>query len=167
MGHLAIMDFLEPKESLDRRDLLVGAQPLTIMLTDITSSRQKNWRKVLQILAELKCLSFIKSLMLTGPYFISQILFSVGPRGYPGPPGPDGIPGHIGPPGPSSMDHGFLVTRHSQTVDVPQCPDGTTLIYDGYSLLYVQGNERSHGQDLGQHSNHTVHIIINVENSCC
>lgn len=96
--------------------------------------------------------------MLTNPYFISEILFSVGPRGYPGPPGPDGIPGRIGPPGPSSMDHGFLVTRHSQTVDVPQCPDGTTLIYDGYSLLYVQGNERSHGQDLGQHSNHTIHI---------
>lgn len=34
-------------------------------------------------------------------------------------------------------------------VDVPQCPEGTSLIYDGYSLLYVQGNERSHGQDLG------------------
>lgn len=48
------------------------------------------------------------------------------------------------------MDHGFLVTRHSQTVEVPQCPEGTALIYDGYSLLYVQGNERSHGQDLGE-----------------
>lgn len=48
------------------------------------------------------------------------------------------------------MDHGFLVTRHSQTVDVPFCPGGTRLIYDGYSLLYVQGNERSHGQDLGE-----------------
>lgn len=47
------------------------------------------------------------------------------------------------------MDHGFLVTRHSQTVDVPQCPEGTSIIYEGYSLLYVQGNERSHGQDLG------------------
>lgn len=23
------------------------------------------------------------------------------------------------------------------------------MIYDGYSLLYVQGNERAHGQDLG------------------
>ncbi|TKS67045.1 Collagen alpha-1(IV) chain [Collichthys lucidus] len=72
-----------------------------------------------------------------------------GPRGYPGPPGPDGVPGQVGPPGPSSMDHGFLVTRHSQSVEVPLCPEGTTPIYDGYSLLYVQGNERSHGQDLG------------------
>lgn len=51
------------------------------------------------------------------------------------------------------MDHGFLVTRHSQTVDVPSCPQGTSLIYDGYSLLYVQGNERSHGQDLGERPN--------------
>lgn len=75
---------------------------------------------------------------------------SSGPRGYPGPPGPDGVPGQVGPPGPSSMDHGFLVTRHSQTEEVPQCPEGTSLIYDGYSLLYVQGNERSHGQDLGE-----------------
>jgi len=48
------------------------------------------------------------------------------------------------------MDHGFLVTRHSQTVEVPLCPEGTSLIYDGYSLLYIQGNERSHGQDLGE-----------------
>lgn len=77
-------------------------------------------------------------------------LCSLGPRGYPGPPGPDGVPGQVGAPGPSSMDHGFLVTRHSQSIEVPLCPQGTTLIYDGYSLLYVQGNERSHGQDLGQ-----------------
>lgn len=77
----------------------------------------------------------------------------LGPRGHPGPPGPDGVPGQLGPPGPSSMDHGFLVTRHSQTVEIPQCPEGTSPIYDGYSLLYVQGNERSHGQDLGEKHN--------------
>lgn len=34
-------------------------------------------------------------------------------------------------------------------MEVPSCPEGTTTIYDGYSLLYVQGNERAHGQDLG------------------
>lgn len=32
---------------------------------------------------------------------------------------------------------------------MPLCPDRTNRIYDGYSLLYVQGNERAHGQDLG------------------
>uniref|UniRef100_A0A3B5MLS1 Collagen IV NC1 domain-containing protein n=1 Tax=Xiphophorus couchianus TaxID=32473 RepID=A0A3B5MLS1_9TELE len=82
-------------------------------------------------------------------HFINGSVYS-GPRGYPGPPGPDGVQGQVGPPGPSSMDHGFLVTRHSQSVEVPLCPGGTSQIYDGYSLLYVQGNERSHGQDLGR-----------------
>ncbi|CAJ0937503.1 unnamed protein product, partial [Ranitomeya imitator] len=72
-----------------------------------------------------------------------------GPRGYQGPPGSDGLPGPMGLPGQASMAHGFLVTRHSQTTEVPQCPFGTVPVYIGYSLLYVQGNERAHGQDLG------------------
>ncbi|KAI5104395.1 collagen alpha-5(IV) chain isoform X2, partial [Silurus meridionalis] len=72
-----------------------------------------------------------------------------GQRGLPGPPGPEGLPGLQGPVGLSAVAHGFLVTRHSQTTDVPTCPLGTNLIYEGYSLLYVQGNERAHGQDLG------------------
>uniref|UniRef100_A0A671VJV7 Collagen IV NC1 domain-containing protein n=1 Tax=Sparus aurata TaxID=8175 RepID=A0A671VJV7_SPAAU len=73
----------------------------------------------------------------------------VGQAGYPGPPGSDGPQGSPGPPGSVSAAHGFLITRHSQGQDVPFCPDGTNTIYDGYSLLYVQGNERAHGQDLG------------------
>uniref|UniRef100_A0A3B3R513 Collagen IV NC1 domain-containing protein n=1 Tax=Paramormyrops kingsleyae TaxID=1676925 RepID=A0A3B3R513_9TELE len=72
-----------------------------------------------------------------------------GSRGAPGPPGSDGPQGPPGAPGSSSAALGFLITRHSQTTDVPLCPDGTSLIYNGYSLLYVQGNERAHGQDLG------------------
>lgn len=81
----------------------------------------------------------------------NQFLFYLpGPRGFPGPPGPDGLPGSMGPPGTPSVDHGFLVTRHSQTIDDPQCPPGTKILYHGYSLLYVQGNERAHGQDLGE-----------------
>lgn len=77
-------------------------------------------------------------------------LSSTGPRGFPGPPGPDGLPGSMGPPGTPSVDHGFLVTRHSQTTDDPLCPPGTKILYHGFSLLYVQGNERAHGQDLGK-----------------
>ncbi|KPP63963.1 hypothetical protein Z043_117735 [Scleropages formosus] len=72
-----------------------------------------------------------------------------GQRGFPGPPGPDGLRGPSGTPGTSSAAHGFLVTRHSQSSEDPFCPEGTSLLYRGYSLLYVQGNERSHGQDLG------------------
>lgn len=29
------------------------------------------------------------------------------------------------------------------------CPPGTELMWEGYSLLFVQGNEKAHGQDLG------------------
>ncbi|KAK2488427.1 hypothetical protein MC885_004441 [Smutsia gigantea] len=72
-----------------------------------------------------------------------------GTRGLDGPPGPDGLQGPPGPPGTSSVVHGFLITRHSQTTDAPQCPQGTVQIYEGFSLLYVQGNKRAHGQDLG------------------
>lgn len=67
-----------------------------------------------------------------------------GPRGSDGPQGPPGVPGSV------SAAHGFLITRHSQTTDDPECPTGTKFIYNGYSLLYVQGNERAHGQDLGR-----------------
>ncbi|NWZ31506.1 CO4A3 protein, partial [Asarcornis scutulata] len=44
---------------------------------------------------------------------------------------------------------GFIFTRHSQTTKTPSCPPGTSQIYVGFSLLFVQGNERAHGQDLG------------------
>uniref|UniRef100_A0A3B3RNK4 Collagen IV NC1 domain-containing protein n=1 Tax=Paramormyrops kingsleyae TaxID=1676925 RepID=A0A3B3RNK4_9TELE len=69
--------------------------------------------------------------------------------GLPGHPGPDGLQGPPGLPGSSSSAHGFLMTRHSQSTEDPSCPDGTIFLYHGYSLLYVQGNERAHGQDLG------------------
>lgn len=74
----------------------------------------------------------------------------IGTRGLDGAPGPDGLQGPPGPPGTSSVAHGFLITRHSQTTDAPQCPQGTVQIYEGFSLLYVQGNKRAHGQDLGE-----------------
>uniref|UniRef100_A0A4W4F904 Collagen IV NC1 domain-containing protein n=1 Tax=Electrophorus electricus TaxID=8005 RepID=A0A4W4F904_ELEEL len=69
--------------------------------------------------------------------------------GNPGLPGADGPQGFPGPPGTAVAAHGFLITRHSQSTEVPLCPNDTTTIHDGYSLLYVQGNERAHGQDLG------------------
>lgn len=72
-----------------------------------------------------------------------------GQKGNPGPPGSDGPQGPPGLPGSGSGAHGFLLTRHSQSEITPECPFGTNFIYDGYSLLYVQGNERAHGQDLG------------------
>jgi C-terminal tandem repeated domain in type 4 procollagen len=45
--------------------------------------------------------------------------------------------------------HNVSMFRHSQTTAVPMCPPGTELMWDGYSLLFIQGNEKAHGQDLG------------------
>ena len=35
---------------------------------------------------------------------------------------------------------------------IPDCPPGTEKMWDGYSLLFVQGDEKSVGQDLGKFS---------------
>lgn len=80
-----------------------------------------------------------------------------GDPGLPGPPGASGIPGHSGPtgvkgvPGPAGGDfyNGNILVRHSQNDSIPECPFGLSKLWDGYSLLYLEGNERSHTQDLG------------------
>ncbi|KAF6090231.1 collagen type IV alpha 5 chain [Phyllostomus discolor] len=95
-----------------------------------------------------------------------------GTRGLDGPPGPHGFQGPPGPPGTSSIAHGFLITRHSQTTDAPQCPQGTVQIYEGFSLLYVQGNKQAHGQDLGtagsclHHFSTMPFMFCNINNVC-
>lgn len=71
-----------------------------------------------------------------------------GIEGLSGPPGLPGQNGPPGPPGPSYRD-GFLLVKHSQTTEIPQCPPGQQKLWDGYSLLYIEGNEKSHNQDLG------------------
>lgn len=70
-----------------------------------------------------------------------------GPAGENGRPGRDGLPGEAGL---SALFHGYFVTRHSQTDTVPECPFGMRRLWAGYSLLFMQGNERGHGQDLGR-----------------
>lgn len=73
--------------------------------------------------------------------------------GVSGPPGQDGLNGRDGvdgPPGTSVIYHSYFLTRHSQTTEIPDCPYGLQKMWDGYSLLFIQGNERPHGQDLGK-----------------
>lgn len=65
----------------------------------------------------------------------------------PGPPGPIGDPGPKGV-GPGYLS-GFLLVLHSQTDGEPTCPVGMPRLWTGYSLLYVEGQERAHNQDLG------------------
>jgi integrin beta 8 len=44
---------------------------------------------------------------------------------------------------------GILLVKHSQTMEVPHCEVGHIKLWDGYSLLYIEGNEKAHHQDLG------------------
>lgn len=79
---------------------------------------------------------FINPTMYLSLYFFS---FSI--------PGPPGQVGDRGPSGPFSS--GFLLVKHSQSDVVPTCPTGLTELWNGYSLLYLEGQERAHTQDLG------------------
>lgn len=38
------------------------------------------------------------------------------------------------------------------------CPQGMAKLWDGYSLLYVEGQEKAHNQDLGM-ENPFIHIV--------
>lgn len=64
-------------------------------------------------------------------------------------PGEKGLPGFPGSCLTGPVKRGFIFSRHSQSTEIPSCPSGTSQIYSGYSLLFVQGNEQAHGQDLG------------------
>jgi len=65
-----------------------------------------------------------------------------GPKGDVGLPGLPGNPGYVPPVG-------FPMTKHSQSRTLPECPAGMNKMWEGYSLLYIESNERSHHQDLG------------------
>lgn len=57
-----------------------------------------------------------------------------------------------GPPGSGSRAaSGFLLVVHSQSDKDPLCPEGMPRLWTGYSLLYFEGQEKAHNQDLGRH----------------
>jgi len=68
----------------------------------------------------------------------------VGLRGAPGP------PGDPAPPPPPPKSRGFIFTRHSQSVRIPECPANTNKMWEGYSLSGNVASSRAVGQDLGQ-----------------
>lgn len=77
-----------------------------------------------------------------------------GPPGFPGPTGSQGLPGKPGLQGPPgsvarSRSIGYTLVKHSQNNQVPMCPQGMAQLWEGYSLLYVEGQEKAHNQDLG------------------
>jgi len=59
-----------------------------------------------------------------------------------------GASGPPGPAGPGLQRTGFMVVRHSQSAQVPECPSGMIKLWDGYSLLMMQGNDHGYHQDL-------------------
>lgn len=95
-----------------------------------------------------------------------------GVAGRPGRPGSPGFPGVGGPPGGWAPSRGFTFAKHSQTTQVPQCPPGSAQLWSGYSLLYVQGNGRAAGQDLGSPGsclpkfNTMPFLFCNVKETC-
>ncbi|XP_055502468.1 collagen alpha-2(IV) chain-like [Leucoraja erinacea] len=88
-----------------------------------------------------------------------------GPVGPPGPPGESGRPGQCGitgdqgppgeqgPPGDLRLctptPGGFLIVVHSQSDRIPTCPQNMQSLWEGYSLFYLEGQGKSHSQDLG------------------
>lgn len=78
----------------------------------------------------------------------------IGPSGMSGMDGIDGANGPKGEPGrdcseSSDVDSGILLVKHSQSTAIPRCDYGQTELWHGYSLLYVDGNDYAHNQDLG------------------
>ncbi|CAL8348443.1 unnamed protein product [Arctogadus glacialis] len=74
-----------------------------------------------------------------------------GERGVVGAQGQTGPAGNPGNPGPiTAFRAGFLLVMHSQSEDIPSCPDDMAALWVGFSLLYLEGQEKAHAQDLGQ-----------------
>lgn len=94
--------------------------------------------------------------MLTCTFFFRNT-FNIGEMGLVGAPGVDGRPGSSGPRGEPGRDclhapdyySGILLVKHSQSSDLPRCDDGHAELWNGYSLLYVDGNDYPANQDLG------------------
>ena len=78
-----------------------------------------------------------------------------GTKGFPGPPGQPGRKGEPGedgqpgPLGPIGRSPNTLITVPSQTNSTPPCPGNGTLLWNGFSLIFTDGNGYGHGQDLG------------------
>lgn len=87
------------------------------------------------------------------PFINDSVL--TGEEGSKGSAGAKGRPGRPGPYADTPEQDGFLFTRHSQSHFVPECPAGSTPMFSGYSLLFINGNNRAHGQDLGNFSRFT------------
>lgn len=86
---------------------------------------------------------FLLSLLQLPFKFFHFHISSTGARGT------TGMQGLPGPPA-RSTSIGYTLVKHSQSSQVPMCPQGMAKLWEGYSLLYVEGQEKAHNQDLGE-----------------
>lgn len=88
---------------------------------------------------------------MQGPQGLRGEIGLQGPSGLDGAPGSPGARGDRGAACTQGPDYltGMLLVKHSQSTEVPQCEAGQVKLWDGYSLLYVDGNDYPHNQDLG------------------
>lgn len=129
------LELLDSPEVQVTLDLLVFPDPLETKVTTLILSRaQGTW--TIRVPRPLIALTY------------ADILGSPGKSGPPGPPGAVG----------RSYSIGYTLVKHSQDSQVPMCPQGMAKLWDGYSLLYVEGQEKAHNQDLGMFRQH-VHVV--------
>ena len=69
-----------------------------------------------------------------------------------GRPGMPGLDGQDGKECQVELNYltGNILVRHSQSSILPECGEGEEKLWDGFSLLYIEGNEKAHHQDLGK-----------------
>lgn len=138
-ANLAGLELLDSPEVQVTLDLLVFPDPLETKVTTLTFSHaQGTW-----------------TIRVPEPLIVLTYADILGSPGKSGPPGPPGAVGR-------SYSIGYTLVKHSQDSQVPMCPQGMAKLWDGYSLLYVEGQEKAHNQDLGmfrQHI-HVVHLLL-------
>lgn len=131
-ANLAGWELLVSPEVQVTLDLLVFPDPLETKVTTLTFSHAQD----------------TLTIRVPRPLTYADILGSPGKSGPPGPPGAVG----------RSYSIGYTLVKHSQDSQVPMCPQGMAKLWDGYSLLYVEGQEKAHNQDLGMFGQH-IHVV--------
>lgn len=76
--------------------------------------------------------------------------------------GQSGNPGQPGKACELQPDYstGILLVKHSQSSTTPECEPNHVKLWDGYSLLYIEGNEKSHNQDLGKYTLFSLELNV-------
>nr|XP_029486502.1 collagen alpha-2(IV) chain-like [Oncorhynchus nerka] len=82
--------------------------------------------------------------------------------------GAPGRSGDAGSPGPTTtFNSGFLLVMHSQSDTFLSCPADMTQLWTGYSLLYLDGQEKAHTQDLGTQAGSCMRLFSTMPFSYC